>query len=255
MHRATAALLVLAGCLQLSPHELPDERGLNLAAIEALAAVPAPEPLRFAVVGDVQRHSDEASDAVSSLNARDDLAFVVQVGDFTEYGLSFEFEVMQRVFARLRVPWLVAVGNHDLLGNGREIYERMFGPLDLAFTHGGVRFLLVHANALEAAGGGPVPDLAWVASKLAPDGAHGPAVVVAHVGPDAAEFDPTLRDLYWEVLRAGGAVASIHGHAEHFAARREGGILVATAEHVKRRGYLVLTARADGGFDVERVPF
>jgi 3',5'-cyclic AMP phosphodiesterase CpdA len=252
---APAAALALAACLEPSPHALPDGEALNLRALEALAARPPPSPLRFAVVGDVQRHSDDALDAVRSLNAREGLAFVVQLGDFTDYGLSFEYDVMNRAFGELRVPYLVLVGNHDVLGNGEEMFRHVFGPFDLAFTHGGVRFVLLDTNAFERHRSPPPPDLAWLAAQLAPDSVHGRAVVFAHAGPDASEFPAALRGEYWRLLREGRAAASIHGHAHHFHVRDEDGISVVTADHVKERSYVVLTQRPDGGFDHERVSF
>lgn len=255
---AAAALLTLAGCLEFSPHELPDEaseRDLHRKALEALAAAPPPFPLRFAVVGDVQRHSDEALDAVRALNARDDLAFVVQLGDFTDFGLAFEYEVMHRVFARLQVPWLVVVGNHDLLANGRAIYEDMFGPLDLAFTYAGVRFVLLNTNSLEPVKAPEVPHLDWLEEQLAAGPAYERVVVFAHAAPVAGEFDLDQREPYLALLRERGSALSVHAHTNHFAFWDEGGVLVVVADHVSHRTYLVLTALPEGGFGVERVPF
>ncbi len=71
------------------------------------------------------------------LNRVEGRAFVVQLGDFTELGMLREYELMRDVHARLRVPWFLVIGNHDLLSNGGAVYDRMFGPRSLALTVGG----------------------------------------------------------------------------------------------------------------------
>jgi 3',5'-cyclic AMP phosphodiesterase CpdA len=257
MARALALLLAtLSGCFEYSPHELPDDdagRDLHRKAIAALEARPPPQPLRFAVVGDTQREFDATVDAVASLNGRDDLAFVVQLGDLTDMGLTFEFEVMNRVLSRLRVPYFVVAGNHDVIGNGHTIYEHMFGPLDLAFTHGRVRFVLLNTNGLEFAT--PVPDLDWLAAQLAPDEAHDRSVVLAHVEPEASEFRPELREEYLAILREDGPALSVHAHAHRYEVREVDGVTVVLADDVGGRSYLVVTAAEGGGFEIERVFF
>ena len=139
-----APLLLLAGCLEFSPHALPtddDERDLHAKTLAALPSA-GDGSLVVAALGDTQTHYDEAEDAVDAINARGDVDLVVQLGDLTDLGTLDEFRAMHSVLDGLQAPWLVVVGNHDLLGNGRRIYERMFGPVNTAFTFGGTRFLL-----------------------------------------------------------------------------------------------------------------
>jgi Icc protein len=254
-----AALLAgSAGCLQYSPHEIrldADERDLHEKAVAALVARPPPAPLRFAVVGDTQRLFTDAEETVRALNARDDLAFVVQVGDFTHWGLADEFEVMNRIFSELRVPYFVVVGIHDLLGTGRIMYEEMFGPVNFAFTYGGLRVVLLDSNSREYGFDGRVPDLEWLAAALAqpPDPEH--AVVVSHIPPDNPDFDPDLSAGYFDALREGGATLSLHGHAHVFRTVQEEGVQVVVADDVGGRSYLVVTAAEDGSFAFEEVKF
>lgn len=253
-----AALLAAAGCLEYSPHEVrleAHERDLHEKALATLLARPPATPLRFAVVGDTQRYFDAAEDVVRALNARDDLAFVVQIGDFTHWGLADEYEIMNRIFRDLRVPYFVAIGIHDLLGTGRLVYEEMFGPLDFAFTYAGVRFVVLDDNSREYGFDGRVPDLAWLAAQLAPGPAHDRAVVVAHIPPDNPDFDPELRAEWFRVLREGGVTLALHGHSHEYRTSQEDGVPVVVADDLAGRSYLVVTATEDGGFDHERVGF
>jgi 3',5'-cyclic-AMP phosphodiesterase len=254
------ALAVAAvGCFTYSPHELPTDASdeeVHRKSLEALASAPPPAgPLRFAAVGDGQRSFDEAGEIVDSVNRRGDVAFVVQLGDLTHVGTTFEFEVMNRVLRGLRVPYFVVVGNHDLVGNGRAIYEHVFGPLDLVFTYGRVRVVLLNTNSREFAFRGDVPDLGWLAAQLASDAAHDRALVFGHIAPNGLDFDQALSEPYRAVLRDAGVSLSIHGHAHKFERWTENGVSFLVVDSMEHRSYGVVTLHEDGAVDVEQVFF
>lgn len=255
---AALALAAAAGCLEYSPHAVvleSSERDLHRRALARLEATPAPATLRFALVGDTQLAFDEAKDAVEALNRRDDLAFVVQLGDFTHFGLLSEFREMNEIFARLRVPYFVAIGIHDYLGNAEEIYDAMFGPVDLAFTYARTRFVLFDSNSREFGFDGAVPDLGWLAAQLAPDGEHDVAVLLSHVAPGNADFDPALREPYLALLRGVPRAVSFHAHEHRFIFDDSQGTPIWVADAVEGRSYLVATVGEGGAVSVERVWF
>jgi hypothetical protein len=258
--RCASAWLALAaaGCLAYSPHDLPTDAAdedVHERSLAALAGLPPPVPLRFAVIGDVQRFFEEAREFVQAANARGDLAFVVQAGDFTHLGLTFEFEAMNRVFRGLAVPYFVVVGNHDLIGNGRALYEHMFGPLDFAFTYARLRVVLLNTNSREFAFPPDVPNLAWLADRLAPGPDHDLAVVICHVAPNAGDFNASLAQPYRAVLRAAGVTLSINAHGHLFERHEEADLTFVTADSAEHRSYLVVTVLPAGGLEVERVFF
>lgn len=247
---------LLGGCLSYSPHELPtSEREIhreNLAELEAGAAA---EPLRFAVLGDVQRAFDETSTAVDRLNALDDLAFVVQVGDFTDQGLLYEFDLMNELFERLRMPYFVVVGNHDLLGNGDRIYESFFGPRNYDFTFQRTRLVFLDTNSREYGFGERAPDLAWLGPRIAPGPDHDRVVIFSHVWPWSDDFDPALRDPFLDQLGDADVVASFHGHDHTYRTRSHDGVQYVIADSAANRTFLVVTLLPSGELDVQRVPF
>jgi hypothetical protein len=255
---ALIAATIAAGCFEYSPHDLPTDsadRDVNWKSLERLTATPVPDRLRFAVVGDTQRYFDDARDFVSAVASRDDVAFVVQLGDFTHYGLRFEYEVMNRVFRGLPVPYFVVPGNHDLIGNGRAIFEHVFGPLEFAFTYGRFRFVLLDTNGREAGFAPDVPDLEWLSAQLAPTGAHDQAFVFGHAGPNGEDFTPSLRAAFPAVLRDAGVTLSIHAHGHNFEMYEADGVTFLAADSVDHRNYVIVTALPGGGFDLERVFF
>jgi 3',5'-cyclic AMP phosphodiesterase CpdA len=251
--------LLPAACLEYSPHALPtdrSERDLNHKAIERLVAAPPPGPLAFAVVGDTQRSFDEAEEFVAAVNAREDVQFVVQVGDFTNVGILLEFELMNEIFSRLRVPYLVVVGFHDQLGNGARIYAEMFGPENFAFTLGRTRLVLYDSNSSSHDFAGTVPDLAWLEAALAPGPDHDRVIAFSHIAPGGGPlFDEALTLPLLALLARSGTELSLHGHAHRADAFEREGVRIVIADSVDHRSWVLVTQRTDGGFDYERVFF
>ena len=258
--RAALALgcLGLLGCFEYSPHALPtddSERDLHAKALGRLEATPAPEVLRFAVVGDTQAHFDDAEDAVDSINRRGDVSLVVQMGDFVHFGLLPEFQGMNDVFRRLHVPYFVVLGTHDVFANGRYIYREMFGEYDLAFTYGRTRFVIYNANSRHFGFDGTVPDLPWIAEQIAPGPDHDHAFLFAHHDHEAFEFDPALSEPFLEVLRDGAVDVSFGAHAHKFVISQQGDVPYFAADAVAHRSYLVVTVPPGGPVAVEKVDF
>jgi 3',5'-cyclic-AMP phosphodiesterase len=251
-------MIALSGCLEYSPHALPLDhvhRDMHRKSLEQLLATPEPEVLRFAIVGDTQGDFSEAEKCVAQLNERDDLSLAIQVGDFTHQGVGPEYKAMNSIFRRLRVPHFVVVGNHDLLANGGDIYDRMFGERNLAFTYARTRFVLFDSNGVEYGWGGKLPDLDLVRRLLEPDGTFDRAILVSHIDPSSPDWDPVLREPYYDLVREFGVEVSFygHGHTPHEFERDGSRFYLPGA--VDWRTYIIAAIHPDGRIDVERRHF
>ena len=143
--------LMLLSCkdlFQYSPNEVrleEEQRNLNAKNIQKILARPFKDTFRFAVFGDSQRFYEEMDDLVTAVNKRKDISFVVLNGDITDFGLNREFRWIQERLARFSVPYLTVIGNHDMLANGRLIYQKMFGPENFSFTSGQSKFIFLNS--------------------------------------------------------------------------------------------------------------
>lgn len=253
-----AVAFALGGCLEFSPHAFPlDERDRDVhrRSLERLLAQPAPDVVRFAVIGDTQGDFAETEHAIARLNERDDLSFVVQVGDFTHQGIGPEYSAMNGIFRRLRVPYFVVVGNHDLIANGTDIYEHMYGARNLVFTWARIRFVLFDSNGVEYGWDGSRPDLALLRRALVPDGEYDQAILFGHIDPTNPDWDPALREPYFALLRDAAIGVSFYGHSHAAQEYERDGARFYIPGAVDHRTYIVASVHPDGRVDVERRPF
>ncbi|MCC3152819.1 metallophosphoesterase [Hymenobacter sp. BT770] len=260
-----AALLGLAGCdmLEFSPndHRVPEEftnlTQKNLAKLQA-KPLPAGDTLRFVFTGDSQQFYDEAEALVASVNQQPGISFLVVAGDISDFGLGREMRWVDEKLRRLYMPYVTVVGNHDLVGNGREAYQHIFGALDYSFVYGETKFTMVDTNGREYNFNGQVPNLGWLRPQLASlDGARR-QVVISHVPPTNEDFDPALRAPYVQSLReARGLVFKMngHNHSSSISQPFNDGVTYVNSDAFSERHYMVVTVWGDKQFRIKRVAF
>ncbi len=153
---------------------------VNLARIEIQEATESPN-FKIALIADTHNYYEELADMIDTINSRGPFSFVIVAGDITNLGLLEEYDNSRRFLNKLIYPYLVAVGNHDLLANGDPIYKKMFGHRDFAFSYKGIQFIIFDNNNWENSG--TVPDTAWVEARLFESNAS-ERILIAHVPPN-----------------------------------------------------------------------
>lgn len=212
--------VAIAGCdsFEYSPNQAFDSntpRNLNdrnLALLKEKAL--SDDTVTIAFVGDSQRFYDDVEDFVSKVNEIPSVDFTLLAGDITDFGLLNEFEWINDAFSKLHSPYMAVIGNHDVVGNGENVFKRMFGPLNYSFVYDSIKFVVHNTNGREYLGDG-VPDLKWLRTQLSEertaDVRH--VVAVSHVPPTNGDFNAGLVPDYTALFASTpGFVASLHGH-------------------------------------------
>lgn len=256
-----AAFLLTACQVEYHPYDtrIRGEQGINaknIARIEAACA--GKREIRFAVISDTQRWYDETEEAVRTLNRRDDLDFVLHTGDLADFGMRSEFERQRDILNGLRVPYVVVLGNHDCLATGEEIFRKIFGAFDFAFTAGNVRFVCLNTNALEFDHTESVPNFEFLETQLEQYPAEAEKTVVAmHAPPYSEQFDNGVAKIFQRYMRSFPELqCCVHGHGHHFgiADLFGDGVLYYECDNVAKESYLLFTLN-DEGYECEQVRF
>jgi Icc protein len=261
----TTGLALLSGCelIEFSPNQTStpadysDLTAKNMATLTR-QALPTGDTLRFVFTGDSQRFYSEAEDLVASVNQQPGIAFLVVAGDISDFGLGREMRWVHDKLKNLRVPYLTVVGNHDHAGNGRQVYQEVFGPLNYVFTYAGTRFIMLNTNGREYRFDGSVPNISWLQQQLADTVGVQRQVVVNHVPPMDEDFDPQLEQPYVQALKRAPRLAlALNGHRHDFGISQpygEGLTLINSYAFEKRR-YVILTLWGNNQFKLKTIDF
>jgi Icc-related predicted phosphoesterase len=250
-----AFLVLLSSCkkfIKYNANEIRlDEkyRNLNPKNIDNLKSKAPKDSFRFIVISDSQRSYDELDDFVKKANSYDDISFVVLNGDITDFGLPNEYLWITERMQKLSFPFIVVIGNHDMLGNGREIYKQMFGPENFSFSYSGYRFIFSNSNSREATRNELLPDTSWLKREVSSTAVQEKIFVFAHLAPFSGDFDRALEPAYARMLTESGKVEySIHGHEGVFISTQAYGppVNYLVVNSLNKRTYLLINVNRDG---------
>ncbi|MBZ4418928.1 metallophosphoesterase [Myxococcus sp. RHSTA-1-4] len=245
-------LCVSCGVFEFHPYELRGtDRDRHVHSLERLRRDAPEGPFRFAVIGDMQLFLDESAAAVKDLQRRD-VAFVVQLGDLTEFGSAQEYEWAAGLLDELPVPFFAVIGNHDVLGTGADIYRRTFGPAFFTFEYAGSRFVLFDSNSREYGFPGNVPDLEALREALAPEPGLTHTFTFSHVPPGHGDFDAALTQPLEQLQAERGVSISFHAHIHDFDSNVRQGVRYFITDSLDHRNYLLVTVQGEA-VQVERV--
>ena len=127
------------------------DRDQNIKNIERLQSKEQTDSFRFVVISDCQRFYEEMDEFVEKINRYPGISFVLLNGDITDFGLRSEYLWISQRLEKLSFPFIVVIGNHDMLGNGRELYKQMFGPENFGFSFSGYKFVVLNSNSRKLA--------------------------------------------------------------------------------------------------------
>lgn len=255
---------LLAGCDLIDYHpydgringDLPKQ--INAAQIARIeSACQGKDTLRFLFIGDTQRAYDETEAFVKQANERDDIDFVIHGGDYTEFGMTKEFEWAVERLNQLCVPYVGLIGNHDILGNGDEVFAELFGKENFSFQAADVRFICLNTNAIEYDYSHPVPDFGFLSEQIARADSTQRTLFVMHAPPGNEQFDNNVAEPFEYYLRRfPSPLCCLHAHTHAFSIEEPfgDGLLYYGCPNIAKRSYLLFTITPDG-YSYEKVDF
>jgi hypothetical protein len=202
----SSALLMACGERYTPWESDPPSHLKNLTAEQLSALNEQPEqsfPFTVALLADPQGTPKDLQRVVDAINRRDDVKFMLVLGDLTDYGLLHEYVWAGESLKRSRVPFLTVVGNHDAIAHGKSIYRDMFGPFDYTFDYAGIKFVMWNNNQFEFG----ETDFTWLERNT-----DSRSVVASHIPPVVDVHRQEQIGHWLDVNRRAGIWASLHGH-------------------------------------------
>src|SRR6187455_3237714 len=176
------------------------DKNQNIKNIERLQSKEPNDSFRFVVISDCQRFYDEMDEFVDKINKYPGISFVLLNGDLTDFGLRSEYLWISQRLQKLSFPFLVVIGNHDMLGNGRELYKQMYGPENFGFSFSGHKFIVLNSNSQEVGHNGSLPDTTWLQQELSATPSQQKIFIISHIAPFSGDFDRSLEQPYVRML-------------------------------------------------------
>ncbi|PWJ34149.1 metallophosphoesterase family protein [Sediminitomix flava] len=223
-------LLGSCGLFEYTPYDInleEDEKDSNRKNIERLAKYElqtngSDGVVKFAFIADNQNYFAELEKGIEDVNEQDSIDFILNGGDFTEFGLPSEYEASFSIYERAQSPFMTVIGNHDYLGVGQPMFKEMYGAFNESFIFRRVKFILLDTNSLENQFNGKVPDVAWLSKEMSPSEDFDQIVIICHVGifPEENALDQNLYpELDKLISETPSVLAVIHGHSHNYIVR------------------------------------
>lgn len=217
--------------------------------------------LKFALIGDTQRHYDDTEDFVKSINTRDDIDFVIHGGDISDFGLPKEYMWIHDILSKLTMPYVAVIGNHDFLGTGRYTYSKIYGDINFHFTAAQIHFVCVNTNVLESKDTDTVPDFEYIDKQVnftnSEDAAKS-TIVVMHSPPFDIQFSNKEQcDRFQQSIKKMREMKfCLHAHTHKHTINDyfDDGVTYYSTSSIESRSYLLFTL-SDNTYSYEVVKF
>lgn len=207
------------------------------------------DTLRIVFISDTHGWYSDTEDMVSNINSRNDVDFVLHGGDLTDCGTTKEYVWKRDILAKLKVPYVALIGNHDMLGTGDEVFAAMYGPLNFAFIAGRVKFVCLNTNATEYDYMAAVPNFDFMEEHFTADSAlFDRTIICMHARPYSEQFNNNVAKAFEHYVNMfPGIMFCISAHDHHLQADElyNDGVMYYGIDCAMHRNYLLFTITPD----------
>lgn len=172
------------------------------------------KPFRIGLISDSHTYYDEFERQVKEINKRNDLDFVIHVGDITLSANAREFDWYSEIMNKINIPVFTVIGNHDCLGNGYEVFQEMFGDTNFFFAYKNVKFVFFDDIIWEKKV--QDPDFEWFDEALKNDKEYTHVIPFSHIQPWDEQFSYGNEKYFNYLIEENNIPLSVHGHGHKY---------------------------------------
>ena len=99
----------------------------------------------YIILGDSRDGYETFGTIIQQVNALKP-AFVIDNGDLVYSGKPNQYRIFDQMVSGISSTVLTTLGNHDIRGNGRETYQRLYGPEYYSFDFGNSHFVFLDSS-------------------------------------------------------------------------------------------------------------
>lgn len=236
-------LVIFAGCAEFKNSPFTDElktntRNWNAQNVEKIRGLNLDDTFKIATISDTHSNYDDLRSVIKELNSRRDIDFVIHLGDFTDRGYNFEYDIFVDIMKDLKKPSVVVIGNHDSIGKGPQLYRRIFGRPDFTFDFNGTKIIIANNNRLDFISSWSAD---WMFNEVSHSQNFDRVIVAHHVDPDSTNYFTTTQVMQFDKLYSDSKVNLVlNGHQHTFLMRAMTDYLSLQVPRIQDRQYNIL---------------
>lgn len=129
---------------------LRPERNLNATNIAKLDDFTSDGTIQLAIFSDPHQNYKPLDRMAFDMNQNGPYDFIAGLGDYTNQGYNLEYDQFLETYSRITGIKILAIGNHDAIGAGPELYKKAFGKANFYMDKGNYRFIFFNSANLES---------------------------------------------------------------------------------------------------------
>lgn len=203
------------------------------------------DTLKIAFISDTHLWLRETDDMVNNINNRNDIDFIVHLGDLSDTGTLKEFNWTRDILEKLIRPYVAMIGNHDFLGTGDEIYKIFWGEFDFSFIAGRIKFVCLNTNAIEYDYLAAVPNFDFMEVQRSSDSVlFDRTIICMHARPYSEQFNNNAAKAFEYYVRSFPNLmfcVNGHNHALQADDLYRDGVMYYGVDCAENRNYMIFT--------------